>query len=640
MSQPVTLEKPQPVSRIALWAWRLLQVAILLVPVVQLHQAVRRYRVNTLFLDDWVYVPLYEKAAKGLLTWHDLYAGYLEHRIPIPKLIAILGVLFTKGDVTTQCWTVWAVLVLCWLGVGLMLWRVFRDWDRLWLPWALSGGILCSTLHWQNLLWPSNHVLAMPGVFLVLALLCLGAPRLRFWPRLLSVFFFTWCAMHSCASGLSLAGIMPVVVLCGYGTADWRERRKFLLWLCGGLAVSCAIYLHDLKSEVEPAFAYGQENGADTLKHDIGTLFQNPHNILPFFTAQLGANLSRGLNADRQDTPLIFGSLLLAVFLLLAVWAWAGRKEGRLARAAPFLGLGSYSLGAAALITLGRAWASPYIAGALNNRYSSISAMLIVAIVCLAALWLHEVRLRGAAASLIERRIAPAVPVAAGLLGMALIAVWLHGHSMMRAWQEARLRGAVDLHFSQVLGLSGHGDHPGLRMNVVAAATGMKILDELGYLDHPLAKERTLQGFKLRENLPQNLCAIRERFITKNRTIISGHALLKSSGRPPDGIALTARGSDPSNRDPQLLTINYVDEPPVWADTHYTKDFHFILSKTSRPARYGRWRIEIPNTQIPPGRQRLELWALDYKDMTRHRIGSFFVGQDAVEAREVEANAQ
>ncbi len=602
------------------WLGLAAQIAVLALPVILLFRAVKSFRFNTYFLDDWVYVPLYEKAVKGGLTLHDLMAGYLEHRIPVPKILSILGVLLTKGDVTMMNWVVFASLTLSWLGVGLLLWRALRTWEKMWLPWALCGLALCSAVHWQILLWPSAIVLALPGFFLVMGVLVLGSRRLSFWPKLALTFLAACCGILSCASGLTLAILLPGVALCGYGMQDRRMAKRFFGILAAGMVIVIALYLHNLKSEVDPAFAYGQESGADTLKHSVTTLlFSNPGRGLPYFIAQLGTNLCRGINADRRAVALTIGSVVLAIYLGFLIMAWRGRKEGLLKKAAPFLALGGYSIGSAMLITLGRAWASTSFGGALNNRYSGIAAMLVVSLVGLSAILSATTPEKGGA-----RLVRGPLMLAAGALGMLLAVNWCHGFRMMEAWQGARLRGAVDIHFSQVLGLIGHHGRDGGQLQISVAADRARTLDELGFLRRPLARDLRLNQFKREKDMSRSLGDVVSTYNRESKFYIEGYALLKSVGRPADGILVTSKPAGEPDAEPIIVDIGYSDELPAWLESNFNKDYHFIVKNLDRPQRFGEWRIDLDRARLPPGKQKIECWALDFKYGTVRRIGDGF----------------
>lgn len=608
-------------ERLVRWLGLAGQIVVLALPPVLLYFAVREFRFNTYFLDDWVYVPLYEKAVKGGLTLHDLFAGYLEHRIPVPKILSIIGVLWSKGDVTMQNWIVYASLVLSWLGVGLLLWRAIGSWAKMWLPWALCGLALCSAVHWQILLWPSASVLALPGFFLVMALLALGSPRLSFWPKLALTFLAVCCGILSCASGLTLAILLPAAALCGYGMQDRRMARRFFGLLSAGMVTVIALYLHNLKSEVDPAFAYGQEKGASTAQNSISSLLlSNPGRGVMFFIAQLGTNLSRGINVDRRTAALVLGSLVLVTYLVYLIIAWRGKKDGLLNKTAPFLALGGYAVGSAMLIALGRAWASSSFGGALNNRYSAIAAMLVVSLVGLAA---------------VMRTITPgnegarpahgSLWLLAGALGMLLSVNWCHGCKMMESWQSARLRGAVDMHFSQMLGLSGFHGRSGERLQLEMSPARAKTLDELGLLRRPLARHLQLSQFKRSKELARELGDIA---MTENRAKkihIEGYALLRSYGRAADGILVTAKPADSPDADPTIVDIGYSDGLPTWVESSFTKDYFFIVKNLDRPKLFGRWQVDLDRSKLPSGKQKIECWALDFKYGLVRRIGDGFM---------------
>lgn len=458
-------------------------------------------------------------------------------------------------------------------------------------------------------------LMALPGFFLVLALLAMGSIRIAFWPKFVLVFGLSVLAMWSCASGLTLVGIVPFVAWCGHGFADRRSSRRFAMLLVAGFAVVVAHYFYGLKSDVPPSLAYAQEDGSDTLTHDVSGALSHPERLVPFAVTLCGANLTHGINAPRRDTALILGTAVIVAAVAAAGWLWLRRKEGMLVKGAPFLGMAAYGIGSAALITLGRAWASSGEGGALNNRYSSITAFVIVAVIGVGAMVRHrESTERGA-------RLSRLLQGAAAVLLTVLILNFLHGSQMMAFWQASRLKGAVDIHFARVLGFSGYGKNPGLRHQVSLASQGARMMDELGFLVRPLAKDAALSQFKSSGELKSSLGGVDEVIETADTVHIRGRALLAVYGRSADAVLVTVRpGSEPKN-EAFIVRAAYCDQLPTTIWENNLKDFHHMLKDEQRSEIFGRWSTHVDKAALPMGESLIECHALDFKSGSVKRLG-------------------
>src|SRR4051812_21982679 len=202
--RPTSFSTRLRATRLCGWLGVLCRAAFVFAPVALVWWLARDYRTNTLFLDDWAYVPLYEKAVLGGLTLHDFFAGYLEHRPAIARVIAIVTTLLSKGDVRWQCIVTFCAITLTWINCGLLLRRALGAWRNWWLPWGIMGWVLYCPVQWQEFLWPSCHMDTLPLLFLTTSLLVLGRERMNWWMRLALCVVFAWTATYSFAAGLTL----------------------------------------------------------------------------------------------------------------------------------------------------------------------------------------------------------------------------------------------------------------------------------------------------------------------------------------------------------------------------------------------------------------------------------------------------
>jgi hypothetical protein len=605
------------------WLLRVLLQGIWVVaPVILMWELVDENRTNTLFQDDWVYVPLYEKAKLGQLTAHDLFGGYLEHRPAIVRMLNIALTLVSRGDVSWQCIAGFLAVLITWLNCGWLLRRSLGGWDRIWLPWGLMGWVLFCPVQWQGFLWPSCMLVNLPQCYLTTALVVMGSRRLGPWLRFAGAAILAWLATYTYAPGLMLWVILPLAAACGYGTEDTAARKRFVLAWLVPMGLTLFFYFHNLKNEVEPAFAYGQGN-SETAGHSIEAVLREPGRGLRFALVLLGSSFARGIFGPRADVAFWMGTALL-LLALVAAWAviqtW--RRSADRQAALPFAILTGFAFGVAAMIAAGRAWASKDVGGALNNRYGCYACAFATGLIGLFAVLRRPIaESTSEAASHVMARsravIAWLTRPAAGVLCGLLVANWFYGAEMMPTWRYARLRGAVDVHFAPVLGQQqDRGRDPvQLRLAMERAAT----LNKLGYLERPQADSVHLDSFKFKGKLDDRLGRITGTDRKPDRIEIEGYALLTMHGRPPDAVLLTVR-SDESPK-PVIVDVALPEVLPAFLLLNCMKDAQFAFDDY-RPRRCGQWHAIVKREQLAKtGKTRLEVWALNFENFTIVEIG-------------------
>ena len=67
-------------------------------PAVLLLFFIKLYSVNVPVWDDWEMVPLIQKAEQGTLSFKDLYAPHISHRIFFPRLIILALMKISGGN--------------------------------------------------------------------------------------------------------------------------------------------------------------------------------------------------------------------------------------------------------------------------------------------------------------------------------------------------------------------------------------------------------------------------------------------------------------------------------------------------------------------------------------------------------------
>jgi hypothetical protein len=624
-----SLHKRTPLARVLAWLGVLCRVLFVFLPVVLMWWLAKDYRTNTLFLDDWAYVPLYEKAVHGGLTLHDFFAGYLEHRPAIARVIAIVTTLLSKGDVRWQCIVTFITITLTWMNCGLLLRRALGDWRRIWLPWGVMAWVLYCPVQWQEFLWPSCHMDTLPLLFLTTSLLVLGRERMNWGMRLALCVVCAWTATYSFAAGLTLWVLIPVAVACGHGFENTADRRRFILAWAVPAAVVLFCYFHGLKNEEDAPFAYGQGN-EDTMTHSVWSVLKSPEKGIKFTVTLLGANLSRGVFGLRWNVAFGLGCGLCAVFLVGLVrfvgdWKRLANRRAVL----PFVMVATYGFCVAGMVAAGRAWASKDVGGALNNRYACFSTAFVVGLVglltvlaCRASNEREDASLEatdGDGKSRDFRRVTLAV---GGMLCGLLVGNWFYGAQMMEAWHYARLRGAVDVHFTPLLGQAQDRGQPAQHIRL--AHDRAEVMNRLGFLDHPQATSLNLDQFTIRPKLEDKLGWIISTDRVPESITIHGFALLTMHGRPPDAVLITWR-NDAAGGERQIVQVVMPDNLPAFFLTDTMKDMQYVVLDDYRPKRFGEWSATVKRNDLPKNAKlRIEAWTLNFENFSVHEIGDGF----------------
>jgi hypothetical protein len=603
------------------------RAAFVLVPVILAWELARKYRINTLFLDDWAYVPLYEKAVRGGLTLHDFFGGYLEHRPAVARAIAVVTTLVSKGDVRWQCHVAFFAITVTWINVGLLLKRALGGWKHIWLPWGTVAWVLFCPVQWQEFLWPSCHMDTLPLLCLTTSLLVLGAARIPGWLKLVACAACAWLATYSFAAGLTLWVLVPVAVALGYGFEVAGERRRFIFAWAATMAVVLFFYFHNLKNEVDAPFAYGQGH-VDTMTHSLAAVLEAPEKGFKFAVTLLGANLSRGIFGPRGDVALGFGCVAVAGFGLGLAWLATMWKRPAVRRAAlPFSIVTAYGLCVAGMIAVGRAWASKGVGGSLNNRYACFASAFAAGLVALIAV-LSSRRFDGDGPPQGDgdqgrrERVRNALRVLGGALCGLLVANWFYGARMMEAWNSARLRGAVDIHFSALLGLAQDRGQPA--QNVRLAQRRAAVMNELKFLAPPLATSLDLDQFTIHGKMDEKLARLTSTDRAADSITVHGFALQTMSGRPPDAVLMTWR-NDAEGGQRKIVQVIIPDNLPAFLQTDTAKDMQYVMVDEDRPTHFGRWQGSIKRESLPKdAKLRIEAWVLNFDTFTVREIGEGF----------------
>ncbi|HSJ01399.1 MAG TPA: hypothetical protein VK956_03060, partial [Verrucomicrobium sp.] len=215
------------------WGRRLLVFLLAFAPAVFLGWLTWEKSVDIGCWDVWENAPLLQKWHDGVLTWHDLYAPQIQHRIVIPRLMIITMAHLSGGDFRWENY----VCFLLFLVSGLLIWRLMAKTlgQSLWVA-ALafaSNLLIFSPMLYQVLFWGSAMWMAIP-MPCMLAILNLGTsnrpipldvpPLRRPWLYFVGVVLLAEIATHSFSYGLAFWPVVLVYLLIHPGIGPIKRR--------------------------------------------------------------------------------------------------------------------------------------------------------------------------------------------------------------------------------------------------------------------------------------------------------------------------------------------------------------------------------------------------------------------------------
>jgi hypothetical protein len=331
-----------------------------LVPAALSYLYVRAFGVNVVFADAWEIVPLFRKWFHGQLTFADLYAQHVEHRMFFPRVAELsLGILTRYNNVAEMY-----VIVSCFLITAAVLLLTFHGEIGLPLVFFVPVALLVfSFRQYQNMLWGFQISFAFAQTFGVLALYLLLCSSSRD-PLKRSTFVVALgsatVASFSAAQGLLVwpAGFLQLLL----GLAPTSGKRVFAgIWAIVGIAEWVAYFVGYRTPPGRPPLLY-------VLSH-IGKSAE-------YFLTLLGSALFW-----QQEYALAGGIVIgcLALGMFLATYGRGVIREH------PFwISLLLYSLFILATIALGRSGIYGVWQAALS-KYTTFSVLAVASVYAMLA---------------------------------------------------------------------------------------------------------------------------------------------------------------------------------------------------------------------------------------------------------------
>ncbi|RBP47724.1 hypothetical protein DES53_101523 [Roseimicrobium gellanilyticum] len=621
-----------------------LQWSLVLLPAVGLFLLIREFGVNIPFLDDWMYISMFEKERAGTLTLHDFFMVQMEHRMAFVRAMMLVFYKVFPGNWTIHMFFSWLLLALTYVNVGLLLKKTTGQSFRVWWPLLVLAGLtIFCPVQYRVVLWSMMFQVAALGFFLSGALLAIMS-GLPLWLRWIIGIVCASLATQCFASGI-LVWLLPLPLVWFTPAVRGLQARIIFttLWLAV-FAVTMQLYFTNLVNEVEPMFAYKQGE-EETMRKDVGGMIKDPGRTGSYVFRFLGNHLSRGSSFSMMDVSLVIGGVSFALYVvafgyLLGHW----RREELRAQLGPWLVFGAYSIGTGVLVAMGRSWASSTGDNAIAPRYVIHAVPLTVALIAL--VWII-------AQDVIARR--PEMKVGARRFilqsGMALLAVlilsWAQGWRLMDMWHSSRLRGAVNTRFYNVLYQ--------VEDMVPANRDHARRAEKMGLLNPPMLKDRMLSNFRLQPSLlssntanfrsmklsleevkkgrekddaesPDTGATIEANAEAQQQWVaqVEGFACLRGRNRVADGVFFTRRV--PETGAWEIFHVVQVSGMPLYLFDMLNKDTQFVHVPSGHIAQDGLagFTGTFVMTQLPPGVHDIMAWAYDAHEDSVYPMAPFY----------------
>jgi hypothetical protein len=335
--------------------------------------------------DMWENAPLLKKWHDGTLTWHDLYAPQIQHRIVVPRLMIIAMTHLSGGDFR---WENYAALLI-FAANAVMLWfllgRTMGNSPWRWpLMFAFNLLLFCP-MHFQILLWGSAMWAAIPMAGVLGCLLLLN-PREQpstagVWLRFAGAVVLAEMATHSFAHGI---GVWPVMlgIFLFQPTLGSLKQRLILsaVWIViAGITIGC--YFTNF---INVAYhAYNLKPGDNAFETGGGSLLEGGRlkATLNFFFAFLGTWFARSPFVDHPlDTAVTLGKWTVAWIAVLVIFTLRARL---LKAVLPWMALALYVVVIGLLVSKRASDIGEH--RAVTPRYLAASQYLLVAGIAITA---------------------------------------------------------------------------------------------------------------------------------------------------------------------------------------------------------------------------------------------------------------
>ena len=581
-----------------------LRFLVIFSPAWMLIALVAQHAVNIPVWDGWERAELLQKWDAGTVTFRDLYAPHIDHRMVFPRLISLFVASVADGDLRWEIAASWCFGFAAGLGIWVMALRTLG-------PTLWTGGLaflanlwIFSPLQYDNWLWPIQTAFLLPMSCLIWALVATTQPNWHWAKRFALAAGLAIVGTHSFSHGLFIwPAVLCLMLMLPKSCPEASGKWSFLIaWvITAGVIIGCYF---GADYTVATEYSYSQQRGEATpLMAYWKEAVAESGRMWEFFLGILGGPMVRQFSGDPLPPSKLAGLISLLAYTACGIWAlWQAKTNPKnWARVLPWLALGGAVIAIALGASVGR---SAILAGARASvpRFLSISLYLPFTYLAVVLLCWEKQR-RSEKSPIWNRRLATGGTAILGGLIALQCQPWLYGARLMEIWHISRLQGQAHVMFiehfepepSRILAYS----YPEVKRYA-------PILNRLGYLDPPLVKTLALDQFTVSEKpLPvsKGLLESAERVTSDDFDgwLLKGLAIFREPSRPADVVLLTAESAESPG--PMIVGTGAIDGTLL--PTRYRIDLQFsamweLLERD--PGTWMRWRERLALNALPPER--------------------------------------
>lgn len=600
---------------------RLLLILFIFSPALFTAKLVRDKSVDVGCWDQWENAPLLQKWHDGTLTWHDLFAPQIQHRIVVPRLMVIALTHLSGGDFRWENYATFAMVLLS----AALLYRLLAKTlgDSLWVAALafVANLLIFSPMLYQIFFWGSSlwMTIPMPCLLAILNILSTkpaSALQPRPWWSFAAAILLAEIATLSFAHGILFWPILVTYILLQPSLATMQTRLILagISVVIGAVTIIC--YFRDFYNVAHHAYSLKPGNYAMESTMD----FRNAADRAKFFGFFLGFLGNPFARTPFQDHPLLsaesLGLWVLGAFIsiaLLIAFTKRGRSVWR--EALPWLALAAYVIGVALAISKGRSGIGEH--RAVTTRYLVISFFLPISTL---VLWFMYFKNKIIVPRADDEVNDPAASPAPGIIGACLltgfavmqIPQWSYGLHLTNIWHHARKQ-------AQALVLFLPHIKPASLKVLDKDSRDWHCLDAINTLNQlHLLKFKPLETPKLKwfeqdkKTLPQEKAEITSALFNEMGELeLTGTARF-GPGQPADAVLIV--------RDGKVIALGQPAPKPQLRI--YGLDYEFANVDELPVSSLYPWKGVIAPDIVPAEPATLELWALDVaaKRVTRLNV--------------------
>jgi hypothetical protein len=351
-------------------------VILAILPACILASLMLNYCVNVPYWDDWLTpAKVFQLIANGDFSWQSLVEQHNESRKIFPKLLFIV-LAFLSHEWNVKQSMVIAFLLTCM--TSLSLYRLSQltlrgqQTQSLFLAF-LTNLLLFSPMQSENWTWGLSMV-----IYIVIA--SLAVTILVFYSKLnikLKVFLhivLSTLSTFSFVNGLLCwIVVFPAIIFSRLWQQIKREKAISMVWIASFLGNLALYFYHYQKPLHHP---------------NPAAAFTHPVNIVLYFLSFIGASLSN----TNLEISITVGFGIITLLVVIGVYLLKFRHDSLLwERAGGWLSLGLYGCISGLMASVGRVGFG--VEQSLASRYTSHSALLLIAVIFLIAILMDDARI-------------------------------------------------------------------------------------------------------------------------------------------------------------------------------------------------------------------------------------------------------